>query len=567
MDIIDDDTLLLLSEQRRELTTAITADSDLDFAFHLQMQEAITASLTSSYSTTKPLLPLTDVTDSPSGIAHLLAAEIDNFNREYSDREFVKNEMSKMHENVNMLMHDQVFARQVMDVPDNEWRKTGDWIEKPYGKGVESSGGEEVFRVYCKGIVSDNDERFGGVGVAICDTRDCCVFEVRKAVTVNGEDVVEVKGVIEGLSIAVSLGLRRVRVFCDSDAVYGYLTGKGQPTNNTTVTLVDQLNVIQRKFAYCGAYLVRQHDLKFAYKLARDAITSQVTQFAENTSGETLLEQCTICFDAIYSGQMFSVNKCLHKYCFSCMRKHVEAKLLQGQLPECPHEGCKSHLELESCKKFLNLELYEILSLRIKEASIPTTEKVYCPFSNCSTLMSKGEVQEFTASSSAAPQGSGMRKCVKCGHLFCVNCKVPWHDNFTCSDYKMYYPNGSANEAKLKSLATKNSWRECIKCKNLVELAAGCYHIYCRCGYQFCYTCGAEMGNGFCDDDDDLVVEEMEAVYGFLYLEMKCEIEVEVCGDGGGEFTALLCQGEHRVVVDDVHGDDFSRNGFYGYQA
>ncbi|GJU43354.1 retrovirus-related pol polyprotein from transposon TNT 1-94 [Tanacetum coccineum] len=98
--------------QRRKLTSAITSDSDLDFAFHLQMQEAITASLTSS-STTIPLFPLID---SPSGIAHLLAAEIDNFNHEYNDRELVKNEMSKMHENVNMLMHDQVFVTQVMDV-------------------------------------------------------------------------------------------------------------------------------------------------------------------------------------------------------------------------------------------------------------------------------------------------------------------------------------------------------------------------------------------------------------------------------------------------------------------
>ncbi|GJT84264.1 ribonuclease H domain-containing protein [Tanacetum coccineum] len=270
------------------------------------------------------------------------------------------------------------------------------------------------------------------------------------------------------------------------------LTGKRRPTNNTTVTLVVQLNLIQRKFAYCGAYLVRQNDIMFAYKLARDAISSQVTRFAENSSGKTLLEQCTICFDSSNSGQMFSVNKCLHRYCYSCMRKHVEAKLLQAQLPKCPHEGCKSHLEIECCKKFLNQELYDIMSLRIREASIPPTEKVYCPFSNCSALMSKSEVKEYTATSSAAGQGTGMRKCVKCRRLFCVNCKVPWHDKFTCSDYKRYYPSRSASEAKLKDLASRNHWRQCIKCKNLVELAAGCYHINCRCGYEFCYTCGAE---------------------------------------------------------------------------
>ncbi|KAF5791802.1 putative ribosomal protein S17e [Helianthus annuus] len=40
----------------------------------------------------------------------------------------------------------------------------------------------------------------------------------------------------------------------------------------------------------------------------------------------------------------------------------------------------------------------------------------------------------------------------------------------------------STCETKLKSLATKKGWSECIKCKNSVELAFGCYHIYCRYG-------------------------------------------------------------------------------------
>lgn len=504
MDVDDTDLMLLLSEQRRELTAAATADSDLDFAFQLQMQEALTASSTSQPSSSHH--PLLLLPDSPSGIARLLADEIDNFERERSDRELVEAEQRTMQENLNRLIHDQVFARQILAVPENEWRKTGDHFNKPYGMSPESS--DEVFRVYCKGLVSyvtvmNVEMLFGGIGIAICDTSDCCVFELRKPVLVAGGsggggggmdgDVVEVKALIEALNAAVTLGLKRVHVFCDSNSVYQYLTGKGRPTNNKIVTLVDQLKLIQRKFAYCGPFIVRQNNIKFAYKLAKDAISSQATKQAENTSGKTLLEQCAICFESIYSGQMFSVNKCKHRYCFSCMRKHVEAKLLQGQLPECPHEKCKSELQIENCKKFLNPELYDIMSLRVREASIPPTEKVYCPFSNCSALMSKTEVKEYTATSSSA--NSEMRKCVKCYRLFCVNCKVRWHENVSCSEYMKYFPNQSVNDAKLKSLATRNHWRQCIKCKNMVELAEGCYHIYCRCGYEFCYTCGAEWIN------------------------------------------------------------------------
>lgn len=47
-----------------------------------------------------------------------------------------------------------------------------------------------------------------------------------------------------------------------------------------------------------------------------------------------------------------------------------------------------------------------------------------------------------------------------------------------------------------------------------------------------------------------------------MHSEIKCEIEVGVCGDGSGEFTALLRQEEHRVFVNDVHGDDSQQKWF-----
>ncbi|XP_041994224.1 probable E3 ubiquitin-protein ligase RNF217, partial [Salvia splendens] len=88
----------------------------------------------------------------------------------------------------------------------------------------------------------------------------------------------------------------------------------------------------------------------------------------------------------------------------------------------------------------------------------------------------------------------GCRKCPHCGGLFCINCKVPWHSNMSCSDFKTGNPS-SSNEKKLKSLATENLWRQCPKCSHMVSLSVGCYHIHCRCGHEFCYTCGAEWRN------------------------------------------------------------------------
>ncbi|KAI3499850.1 hypothetical protein L1887_35664 [Cichorium endivia] len=61
--------MILLSEQRRELTAAITSDFDLDFAFQLHMEEAIKVSSTSQPSSSmssahQPFLLLIEVTDS-----------------------------------------------------------------------------------------------------------------------------------------------------------------------------------------------------------------------------------------------------------------------------------------------------------------------------------------------------------------------------------------------------------------------------------------------------------------------------------------------------------------------
>ncbi|KAL4560494.1 hypothetical protein LXL04_032646 [Taraxacum kok-saghyz] len=246
LDVEDDELLILLSEQRRELTAAITADSDFDFAFQLQVQEAIKVSLTSqpsssSFSSHQSFLLLNEVTDAPSGIAHLVAEEIDSFERERSDRAVVEAE-----------------ARDI---------KAGDNFEKPYG--LSSSSIDEALRVYFKGLMSDETVMnakmtFAGIGVAICDTNDCCVFELRKPYLLGGNegegDLVELKALIEALNTAVTLGLRRVHIFCDSNSSYQYLTGKGRPTNNSSLTLIDDLNVIQRKFAYCIPFIVEQEN-------------------------------------------------------------------------------------------------------------------------------------------------------------------------------------------------------------------------------------------------------------------------------------------------------------------
>ncbi|KAE8712201.1 Zinc finger protein, putative isoform 2 [Hibiscus syriacus] len=357
------------------------------------------------------------------------------------------------------------------------------------------------FRIYFKGLISeekvkDKASNYAGIGVAICDFRDNLILEITKPLVGVGlsKQTVELKALIEGLDAALSLELGRVEFYCDYYPIYQFVTRRWLPKQRKILMLVNQVLLLQRKFTCCSPTLVARNDVKYAFKLAREAILSQVSRLLEQNESKTVKETCVICLEDVDSGSMFSVDGCMHRYCFSCMKQLVEVKLLHGMLPKCPHEGCKSELIVDSCRKFMTPKMIETLKQRMKEASIPVTEKVYCPYPRCSTLMSRSEVSEYAKDALVGIERSGARKCLKCHGLFCINCKVPWHSSMTCEDYKRKNPLPAA-DLKLKSLASMNLWRQCVKCNHMIELSEGCYHMTCRCGNEFCYNCGAEWKN------------------------------------------------------------------------
>ncbi|XP_030448035.1 E3 ubiquitin-protein ligase RSL1-like [Syzygium oleosum] len=508
----------LVAEQHRELTAAQTLESDLDLAYRLQLEEALAASLSllpsSSSSSSAPppralaLAPPVDVA-SPS-FASLQSDELSKFQRQLKDRELSETEARLVREDLHRRIHDQKVATEIMTIPDDDWDDWGDEFERPFGEGSSKDrrgggGGSDgdVFRLYCKGLVSDErvegqkcNTVLAGVGVAVCDFRGNLIFEVRKPLvgpgTSKSKVVVETKALVEGLNAALGLELKRIVFYCDYFPLFQFITRRWTPKQRKVAVLVEQVILLRRKFDQCNFLLIARNEFKFAFKLARDAITSQIVRHADGVASKNPKETCVICLEDTDVSQIFAVDGCLHRYCFSCMRQHVEVKLLHGTVPRCPHEGCKTDLSVSSCSKFLTPKLIEMMTQRLKEASIPVTEKIYCPYPTCSALMSKTEASECSTTSVLGVARSGARKCIKCHRLFCVNCKVPWHSSLTCVAYKKLHPDPPAEDIKLKSLASRNLWRQCIKCNHMIELSEGCYHMTCRCGYEFCYNCGAE---------------------------------------------------------------------------
>ncbi|XP_055835506.1 E3 ubiquitin-protein ligase RSL1 [Solanum dulcamara] len=504
MDTDSEGLKTLAAEQRRELMAARDVDVDFDFAYQLQLQEVINASLSlqPSTSTASPpnpnlLQPQPNSSSSKDGISNftdLQSSELLQLEREIDDRKLSELEFRKMRDDLQRRIHDHRVAQEILRMPEDEWKDNGDNFELPFGEGSSKSEDKEVFRVYFKGLVENFSSKvfFGGIGVAICDSRDELLFEMRKPFygTAMNRQCIEFKALIEGLNAAIALDLKRVVFCCDYFPIFQFVIGRWSAKQRKVAALLNQVALLRQKFSFCQPSLVPRNEIKFAFKFAREAMTSQIKKVAETAASTNVYETCAICFEETDIGQIFSVDDCRHRYCVSCMKQHVEVKLLHGIVPKCPHAECNSDLKLDSCSNFLTPELVDIMKQRIKEASIPVTEKVYCPYPKCSALMSKSEVLEYTKGIFLGAERLGIRKCTKCIGLFCVNCKVPWHYNITCDEYRRRNPN-PPEDVKLKTLAATNLWRQCVKCNHMIELAAGCYHMTCRCGYEFCYTCGA----------------------------------------------------------------------------
>jgi hypothetical protein len=260
------------------------------------------------------------------------------------------------------------------------------------------------------------------------------------------------------------------------------LHGFWRVTKKKVAYMLNQVLSVQRKFEQAELLLVHPSEVGCVIKLARDCLDDHIAKALAASAGKDKRETCSICLEDTDISKFHEIEGCTHRFCFSCMKEHVKVKLLHGMLPACPQDGCTTKLSVEGSKAFLSRQLLEIMVERIREGQIPPAQKIYCPYPKCSALMSLSElIQPLQQSSSkyAAADAATLRKCVKCRGSFCIGCKVPWHDRMTCYQYKRRHPHARPEDVKLQNLAKQRLWRQCVKCKHMIELAEGCYHMTC----------------------------------------------------------------------------------------
>lgn len=183
---------------------------------------------------------------------------------------------------------------------------------------------------------------------------------------------------------------------------------------------------------------------------------------------------CNICFEPKAAHQWFDIKNCSHGYCTECMVNYVISNLQENVTTiRCPDPYCASgSIEPENCDWILRQEVLESWESALCEAAIPSSQKFYCPFRDCSAMLIIDD-----GGSEVVRQS----QCPHCRRLFCAQCKVAWHAEMECWEFQEVNDDERGKEdIQLRNLANLEEWKRCPNCKFYVEKNTGCDFMTCR---------------------------------------------------------------------------------------
>jgi E3 ubiquitin-protein ligase RNF144 len=162
----------------------------------------------------------------------------------------------------------------------------------------------------------------------------------------------------------------------------------------------------------------------------------------------------TLSSDAVPSKNTLTLrcNPEAHTYCRSCLIDLFTSTINNTALflPRC----CKLPIPLDTCRALLPKALIKKFDLKVGELATPNT--IYCFNAECSEFIRPIDIKADGAT------------CSFCAQKTCVFCKCKKHPGLCPSDPHVQL---------LMDTAKRSRWQQCTKCKNMVELSSGCFHM------------------------------------------------------------------------------------------
>uniref|UniRef100_A0A183VBW2 RBR-type E3 ubiquitin transferase n=1 Tax=Toxocara canis TaxID=6265 RepID=A0A183VBW2_TOXCA len=170
---------------------------------------------------------------------------------------------------------------------------------------------------------------------------------------------------------------------------------------------------------------------------------------------------------------------CKHYFCRTCWAHYVIRCLQNTKIPvTCPEYKCECVLELDHAMTILpSIECINYVKMML-DTILAAPENFLCV--QCSSFIHVVE------------NCSQMRAiCCECGAVMCSHCKQSFHAPLNCAAAKHYSTIRAQNGHIYSSLVNDVTImvKQCPSCKAFCQRWAGCDHMSCICGIEFCYRC------------------------------------------------------------------------------
>ncbi|KAJ2999212.1 hypothetical protein NUW58_g67 [Xylaria curta] len=287
---------------------------------------------------------------------------------------------------------------------------------------------------------------------------------IQNAIQLDGEEILQAQNEEQvatddhNLSVSLSNG--------GSDALEPRSTPKPSTHDDE---LIDKMACI---------YITRVEDIESDDDTAMTSHPESSAWAASRKVKKTLQRRlCDACGEQKHFAEL-SRTPCQHEYCRRCLSRLFQDAMVDESLfpPRC----CRQPIPLDRSQLFLDADV--VRQFRQKAIGFSTPNRTYCRNTDCAAFIPPNNCSSTTAS------------CNQCHSRTCTTCKDAFHDGDCPNDEQLQ---------RVLHLAREQGWQRCQNCWGMVELNTGCDHMTCRCGFQFCYICGAHWKTCNCEHWDE----------------------------------------------------------------
>ncbi|KAF8244342.1 hypothetical protein K440DRAFT_559065 [Wilcoxina mikolae CBS 423.85] len=182
---------------------------------------------------------------------------------------------------------------------------------------------------------------------------------------------------------------------------------------------------------------------------------------AERIRRERMAE-CIACGDEFEKTAML-ITTCNHAYGGDCLQAAFRLALKSKE----PFACCGRRVDIGLAARHFDSKF--VASYRLLQLERDTPNPLYCSVAICSAFIVPSAIR--------GDEGT----CGTCKVKTCRHCRKAAHSGVCSAD---------KDGQETRALANKMGWKECPRCNQIVDRRSGCLHMTCKCGGEFCYSCG-----------------------------------------------------------------------------